>query len=51
MNHKRLASFNALSSDEQQILQLLAVYYAPLGQTEFQALLKKQSGINYSKQS
>ncbi len=43
MNHKQLASFNALPSDEQQILQLLAVHYAPLGQTEFQTLLKKSA--------
>lgn len=43
MNNKLLASFNALSNDEQLILQALSVIYAPIGQTEFQGLLKKSA--------
>ncbi|MGZ4990189.1 MAG: DEAD/DEAH box helicase [Methylobacter sp.] len=43
MNSKQLTSFNALSNDEQQILQALSVVYAPIGQTAFQELLKKSA--------
>ena len=43
MNHKITTAFNALSDAEQQILLALAVYYAPLGQTAFQDLLKRSA--------
>ena len=43
MNNKLLSSFNALSNDEQIILQALSVIYAPIGQTAFQELLKKSA--------
>ncbi len=41
MNNKLLTSYNTLSTDEQQLLQTLSVIYAPVGQTDFQELLKK----------
>jgi len=40
MTNKLLAIFNVLSNDEQDILLALAVIYAPIGQTNFQELLK-----------
>lgn len=43
MNNKLLASFSALSNDEQLILQALSVIYEPIGQTKFQELLKKSA--------
>ena len=43
MNDKLVSFFNALSDDEQQILQALSVIYAPVGQADFQGLLKKSA--------
>lgn len=43
MNGKLFTFFNALSDDEQLILQALSVIYAPIGQTSFQELLKKSA--------
>jgi SNF2 family DNA or RNA helicase len=43
MNQKRLSAFNTLSDAEQQILLALAVYYAPIGQTALQDLLKRSA--------
>ncbi len=43
MNNKLFSFFNALSNDEQLILQALSVIYAPIGQTSFQELLKKSA--------
>ncbi|MEY3881462.1 MAG: hypothetical protein RIQ94_2258, partial [Pseudomonadota bacterium] len=41
MNNNLLASYNTLSDNEQQLLQALSVIYAPVGQTDFQELLRK----------
>lgn len=41
MNNSLLNTFNALSSDEQKIMLVLAVIYAPIGQASLQASLKK----------
>ena len=43
MNNQLLASFNALSNGERQILMALSVIYVPIGQTSFQELLKKSA--------
>ncbi|MDO9140627.1 MAG: hypothetical protein Q7U38_09905, partial [Methylobacter sp.] len=43
MNSKKLATYNVLSSEEQQILQALSVIYVPVGQIEFQSILKKSA--------
>lgn len=40
MNNKLLTSFDTLAKEEQQILLILAVIYAPIGQTQFQNLFK-----------
>ncbi|MDP3877433.1 MAG: DEAD/DEAH box helicase [Methylobacter sp.] len=45
MNNKLLTAYNALSNDEQQFMQALSVIYAPVGQAEFQNLLKKSAAF------
>ncbi|HEY5138069.1 MAG TPA: hypothetical protein VIJ25_01940, partial [Methylococcales bacterium] len=40
MKNKLLALFNALSSDEQNIVLALAVVYAPISQSGLQGLLR-----------
>ncbi len=45
MNKKLLTAFNALASDEQEIMLALAVIYAPIGQSSLASLLAKSSGF------
>jgi superfamily II DNA or RNA helicase len=46
MNNKLLNFFNALSSNEQEIMLVLSVIYAPIGQTNLTGLLAKSSGFD-----
>ncbi|MDD5272232.1 MAG: DEAD/DEAH box helicase [Methylovulum sp.] len=46
MNKKLLATFNALTPAEQEIMMALAVIYAPVSQPSFQSLLSKAGGFD-----
>ena len=43
MKNKLLPFFNALSKDEQSIMLVLAVIYAPIGQSSFAKLLERSA--------
>ncbi|MDO9103528.1 MAG: DEAD/DEAH box helicase [Methylovulum sp.] len=48
MNTKLLATFDSLGKAEQDILMVLAVVYAPIGQSNLRNLLDKTSGFEQS---